>query len=82
MRRTILFEETDTGWSAHVSDLPGCVAAGYSLTETAYLMETAIRNHLEGIRDTLYDLADKLPESDIPAAERYLEFLIALRGCK
>jgi len=45
-------------------------------------METAIRNHLEGIRDTLYDLADKLPESDIPAAERYLEFLIALRGCK
>ena len=28
-----------------------------------------------GVRDRLHNLVDRLPESEVPAAERYLQFL-------
>ncbi len=49
MRYAVLFEKTDTGFSAHVPDLPGCVAAGATLAETTDLIRGAIRLHLAGI---------------------------------
>jgi predicted RNase H-like HicB family nuclease len=49
MRYAVLFEKTDTGYSAHVPDLPGCVAAGSSLEETMNLICGAIRMHLAGM---------------------------------
>src|SRR3954452_23193827 len=48
MKYVVLFEKTETGYSAHVPDLPGCVAAGATLEETAELMRGAIRMHLAG----------------------------------
>jgi predicted RNase H-like HicB family nuclease len=49
-RYTVFFEPTATGYSAHVPDLPGCVAAAGTLEETRQLMREAIEFHIEGMR--------------------------------
>jgi predicted RNase H-like HicB family nuclease len=49
-RYAILIERTKTGYSAHVPDLPGCVAAGETRRQTLRLMREAIEFHLEGMR--------------------------------
>jgi len=51
MRYAVLFEKTDTGYSAYVPDLPGCIAAGATLEDTAQLMREAIEFHLDGMRE-------------------------------
>jgi predicted RNase H-like HicB family nuclease len=43
----ITYEATSTGWSAYVSDLPGCIAIGSTLNETRDRMKDAILAHLE-----------------------------------
>ncbi len=50
MKYAILYEPTSTGYSAHVPDLPGCVAAAPTLDETRKLMKEAISGHLECMR--------------------------------
>lgn len=50
MKYAVLFERIETGYSAHVPDLPGCVAAGATFEETAELMRGAIQMHLAGMR--------------------------------
>jgi len=50
MRYAILLEPTKTGFSAHVPDLPGCVAAGETREETLEFIREAIEFHLEGMR--------------------------------
>jgi predicted RNase H-like HicB family nuclease len=50
MKYVVLIEKTATGYSAHVPDLPGCVAAGKSYEETVQLMNEAIPFHLAGMR--------------------------------
>jgi predicted RNase H-like HicB family nuclease len=47
---TVFFEPTATGYSAHVPDLPGCIAAAATLEETRELMREAIEFHIEGMR--------------------------------
>ena len=39
----IFIASTRTGYSAHVPDLPGCIAAGETREETLQLMQEAIR---------------------------------------
>jgi predicted RNase H-like HicB family nuclease len=51
MKYAVLFDKTETGCSAHVPDLPGCIAAGTTLEETAELMRKAIQMHLAGLRE-------------------------------
>ena len=43
MKYAVVFEKTKTGYSCYAPDLPGCIAAGSTLDETAALMRTAIR---------------------------------------
>jgi predicted RNase H-like HicB family nuclease len=43
-RYVALIEKTNTGYSAHVPDLPGCVAAAAS-----YAIHEAIEFHIEGM---------------------------------
>ena len=50
MMYVVVYEETPTGWSAYVPDLPGCVAAGGSRKETERLIREAIELHLESLR--------------------------------
>jgi predicted RNase H-like HicB family nuclease len=49
MRCTILVDTTPTGYSAHVPDLAGCVAAGETRGETLQLIREAITFHIEGM---------------------------------
>ena len=51
MKYAVLFEQTATGYSAHVPDLPGCIAAGPGLSETTELIRQALRLHLAGMRE-------------------------------
>jgi predicted RNase H-like HicB family nuclease len=51
MKYTVLYEKTSSGYSAHVPDLPGCIAAGSTLEETEKLMREAIEMHLDGMRE-------------------------------
>ena len=41
---------TATGFSAHVPDLPGCVAAAGTLEETRQLIREAMVAHIEAMR--------------------------------
>ena len=38
MKYAVIYEKTPTGYSAYVPDLPGCVAAAGTFTETAELI--------------------------------------------
>jgi predicted RNase H-like HicB family nuclease len=49
-RYTVFIEPTATGYSAHVPDLPGCVAAASSLEETRQLIKEAIEFHIDAMR--------------------------------
>jgi predicted RNase H-like HicB family nuclease len=51
MKYAVIYEKTEAGYSAYVPDLPGCVAAGSTLTETESLMRVALEMHLEGMRE-------------------------------
>ncbi|MCX6590617.1 MAG: type II toxin-antitoxin system HicB family antitoxin [Acidobacteria bacterium] len=58
MKYSILFEPTATGYSAHIPDLPGCVAAGATLEETRQLMQEAVEGHLECMREFGYAIPE------------------------
>jgi len=68
MRYAVLLEKTDTGYSAHVPDLPGCVAAGATLEETTDLIRGAVRMHLAGMAE------DGEP---IPEPKTIAEYIVA-----
>ena len=42
MKYFVLYARTANGYSAHVPDLPGCIAAAATLEETRQLMKDAI----------------------------------------
>jgi predicted RNase H-like HicB family nuclease len=49
---------TRTGYSAHVPDLPGCVATGRTVDETKSRMQKAIEMYLAAMRED----GDEIPE--------------------
>ena len=51
MKYVVIYEKTATGYSAHIPDLPGCIAAGDTIEETEYLMQGALAMHLAGMRE-------------------------------
>lgn len=51
MDYTVIYEATPTGFSAYVPDLPGCVAAGATRAEVERLIRSAVKMHLEAMRD-------------------------------
>ncbi len=50
MKYAVIYEKTDTGYSAYLPDLPGCVAAAESLEETSELIRGAVEFHLQSMR--------------------------------
>lgn len=67
---TVFFEPTATGFSAHVPDLPGCVAAAATLEETRELMREAIEFHIEGMRingDTVPEPTPHIEQIEVSA---------------
>jgi predicted RNase H-like HicB family nuclease len=51
MNYAVVYEKTVTGYGAYVPDLPGCVAAGCSLEETADLIRGAMQLHVTRMRE-------------------------------
>lgn len=51
MDYTVIYEETPTGYSAYLPDLPGCVAAGATRAEVERLIRSAVAMHLEAMRE-------------------------------
>ncbi len=51
MRYAIVIEKTATGYSAFVPDLPGCIATGHDQAEVESEMKTAIRFHIDGLKE-------------------------------
>ena len=64
MRYAVLLEKTETGYSAHVPGLPGCLAAGTTLEETTDLIRVAIRMHVASI----FENGEPIPEPKTIAA--------------
>lgn len=48
---SVVYERTDTGWSAYVPALPGIGVAGATRTETDLLVAEAIALHLDGLAE-------------------------------
>ncbi|MGH9103086.1 MAG: type II toxin-antitoxin system HicB family antitoxin [Acidimicrobiales bacterium] len=48
---SVVYERTDTGWSAYVPALPGVGVAGATREETERLVGEAIALHLEGLAE-------------------------------
>jgi predicted RNase H-like HicB family nuclease len=51
MKYTAVIEKTGNGYSAYLLDLPGCIAAGDTLAETAELIRQAATYHVEMIAE-------------------------------
>ena len=50
MRYLVVIKRTDTGFSAYLPDVPGCVATGSTSEETLQNMEEALSFHAEGLQ--------------------------------
>lgn len=50
MRYTVIVERGETGWGAHVPDLPGCIATGDSREQVLQLIREAVDLHLQAMR--------------------------------
>jgi predicted RNase H-like HicB family nuclease len=70
VKYAVLYAQTATGYSAHVPDLPGCVAAASTLDETNQLMKEAIEGHIECMREFGFPVPDPstvAEELEVPA---------------
>jgi predicted RNase H-like HicB family nuclease len=68
-RFAVVIEACASNYSAYVPDLPGCIATGDSVEETAQNIREAIRFHIDGLRE------DGLP---VPAASTRIEYVEVL----
>ncbi|MFC4231053.1 type II toxin-antitoxin system HicB family antitoxin [Parasediminibacterium paludis] len=51
MTYLVLYEKTETGYSAYVPDLEGCIASGSTKEEVTQLIKEAITFHIEGMQE-------------------------------
>lgn len=51
MRYLVIIEETETGFSAYVPDLSGCVSVGSTREEIETNIHEAILFHIEGMKE-------------------------------
>lgn len=51
MRYAVVIEKANGNYSAFVPDLPGCVATGRTVEEVEREIRSAIRFHIEGLRE-------------------------------
>jgi predicted RNase H-like HicB family nuclease len=51
MKYLVVIESSETGFSAYVPDLAGCIAAGSNREEVVSLIQEAIEFHIEGMKE-------------------------------
>lgn len=52
MKYMVVIEKGESGYGAHVPDLPGCIAAADTQAEVLGLIKDAIEFHIEGLRES------------------------------
>ena len=52
MKYLVVVEQGESGFSAYVPDLPGCVAAADNRVEVVALIQEAIEFHIEGLMES------------------------------
>ena len=52
MRYLVVLERGESGYGAHVPDLPGCIAAGATKEQVLGLIQEAIEFSIEGLRES------------------------------
>jgi predicted RNase H-like HicB family nuclease len=63
-RYVILIEETATGFSAYLPDLPGCVSSGPTREVVEQEIRAAVEFHIEGLREE----GEPIPEPSTSAS--------------
>jgi predicted RNase H-like HicB family nuclease len=51
-RYLIIIEEAESGFSAFLPDIPGCIATGATRDEVESAMQEGVAFHLEGLRES------------------------------
>jgi predicted RNase H-like HicB family nuclease len=51
MKYLVILESSESGFSAYVPDLPGCIAAAGNHDEVVSLIREAIEFHIEGMKE-------------------------------
>jgi predicted RNase H-like HicB family nuclease len=51
MLYAVIYAKTRTGYSAHIPDLPGCIATGQTLEQTKRRMTEAVALHIQGMQE-------------------------------
>lgn len=67
MRYAVVIERAGHNYSAYVPDLPGCVATGDTADAAEREIGSAIRFHLDGLRE------DGLPIPDATSRAEYVD---------
>ena len=65
MKYMAIVVKTGNGYSAHLPDLPGCIAAGDTFEETSQLIREAVIFHMEGMVED----GETIPEPTSAAIE-------------
>ena len=65
MKYVAIIGKTGNGYSAHLPDLPGCIAAADTFEETRNLIEEAANFHVEGMLED----GDTVPQPNYSAVE-------------
>ena len=60
----VVFEKTNTGYSAYVPDLPGCIATGRNKSIVEKNIIEAIQFHLEGMKEEKIKIPLSKTEAD------------------
>ena len=64
-RYLVVFERTESGYSAYVPDLPGCVATGEDKNQTEEAIYDGIQLHLEGMQEEDMEIPIGNAESEV-----------------
>jgi len=65
MRYLVIYEKTETGISAYVPDLPGCVATGSDNIEALHNLKEAVELHIEGMKEEGLSIPLPSTQSDL-----------------
>ena len=63
MKYAVIYEKTNTGYSAYAPDLPGCIATGRTIDATKKRMEKAMEMHLAAMRADQDEIAEPKTEA-------------------
>jgi len=64
-RYLVVYERTNTGYSAYVPDLPGCIATAFTKKSIEKNIYESILYHLDGLKDEGLAIPQSKSESEV-----------------